>query len=105
MRTLSLIFTRFVNISLFLYVPGKLPARIAEKWKGAKKKKKKKKPSSATVGGGKKKDILFRRVCFMYLSLWWLGKKFIDGLIKINRIERRGKNNVENSRADGNKSN
>ena len=49
MRTLSLIFTRFVNISLFLYVPGKLPARIAEKWKGAKKKKKK--PSSATVGG------------------------------------------------------
>lgn len=55
--------------------------------------------------GGKKKDILFRRVCFMYLSLWWLGKKFIDGLIKINRIERRGKNNVENSRADGNKSN
>lgn len=50
MRTLSLIFTRFVNISLFLYVPGKLPARIAEKWKGAKKKKKKK-PSSATVGG------------------------------------------------------
>lgn len=48
MRTLSLIFTRFVNISLFLYVPGKLPARIAEKWKGAKKKKK---PSSATVGG------------------------------------------------------
>ena len=55
--------------------------------------------------GGKKKDILFRRVCFMYLSLWWLGKKFIDGLIKINRIERREKNNVENSRADGNKSN
>lgn len=49
MRTLSLIFTRFVNISLFLYVPGKLPARIAEKWKGTKKKKKK--PSSATVGG------------------------------------------------------
>lgn len=55
---------------------------------------------------GEKKNILrFRRVCFMYLSLWWLGKKFIDGLIKINRIERRGKNNVENSRADGNKSN
>ena len=50
MRTLSLIFTRFVNISLFLYVPGKLPARIAEKWKGAKKKKRKK-PSSETVGG------------------------------------------------------
>lgn len=31
MRTLSLIFTRFVNISLFLYVPGKLPARIVER--------------------------------------------------------------------------
>lgn len=45
MRTLSLIFTRFVNISLFLYVPGKLPARTVEKWKGAKKK-----PSNATVG-------------------------------------------------------
>lgn len=26
-ETLSLIFTSFVNISLFLYVPGKLPAR------------------------------------------------------------------------------
>lgn len=43
--------------------------------------------------------------CVLCIYLVVGGKKFIDDLIKINRIERRGKNNVENSRADGNKSN